>query len=181
MDTTHHRLYYSERAGPARRPASALVAAADTCNISLVEERLAARTSQRRDFGAGRLDADAESDSFDVLGRTTARLEPWMAARLAEIPARAEAGTPILDPSAGLGAAAREALEGGAPAAVRRAGGGLSGSEEPRAKAGPAAASSAAGGDSLTASSPANMAGADGASSTEVSQVCTSRCWCDGC
>ena len=112
--------------------------------------------SQRRDLGTGRLDADAEDDSFpppDVLGRTTARLEPWMAALLEEISARAEAGrgtpasgtrlegagTPILDPSAGLDATAREALEGGARAAVRRAGGGLSGSDEPRAEAEPAA------------------------------------------
>ena len=117
-----------------------------------------------------------------------------MAALLDEISARAEAGrgtpasgtrlegagTPILDPSAGLDATAREALEGGARAAVRRAGGGLSGSDEPRAEVEPAA-SCAAGGDSLTASSPADVAGTDvGASSTEVSQVCSSACWCDG-
>ena len=43
------------------------------------------------------------------------------------------------------------------------------------------ATSHAAGGDSLTASSPADVAGTDvGASSTEVSQVCSSACWCDG-
>ena len=110
-------------------------------------------------------------------------------------------GIPILDAGAPLDAVAREALEGGAPAAVRRAGCGLGGSGEPCAdavevvaKSVAVAASSEAGGESLIASSLEEGmergteaigtgigTGAGAASSTEVSQLWTSRCWCDGC